>query len=272
MREIFTLDQNYFRSAELKQLIEDRPNAKFVIPDVALLEMCKGPKWRETMQGSLEALLPIPGRVSVSHSLGVAFATECAELKSIEGKMADKEFTKVLRLAMNDLKTGVDSSNGLGLIAAHVEGVQHDLQKHELNHEKNQQKFLERDNLLKEALGPRVSKKLRQGTSDEYRLAIIRSMAVECATVLLRNNGVSDIRIKGFLKTRPLVLRYFLSCFWHNMEWVSNGGINSRPDTRITNDMFDQDYVIVASFFGKLLTKDSPVAKAYSDMTQLLTM
>ena len=38
-----------------------------------------------------------------------------------------------------------------------------------------------------------------------------------------------DIRIKGFLKTKLLVLRYFISCFWHNVEWVSKGGIDSRP-------------------------------------------
>ncbi|WP_024690609.1 hypothetical protein [Pseudomonas tremae] len=272
MREIYTLDQNYFRSAELKQLIRDRPTVKFVIPDVALLEMCKGPRWRETMKGSLEALLPSPGRVSVSLSLGVAFAKECADLKSIEGKMVDKEFTKVLRLAMNDLKTDVDSHNGLGLIAAHVEGVQLELQEHELNHENNKRKFLARDTLLREVLGSRASKELRQGASNEHRLAAIHNMSVECATVFLRNRGVSDARIKGFLRTKPLVLRYFLSCFWHNMEWVSNGGITTRVDTRITNDMLDQDYAIVASFFGKLLTKDTPVAKAYADMSQLLRM
>lgn len=272
MREMYTLDQNYFRSAELKQMILDRPTAKFVIPDVALLEMCKGPKWRETMQGSLEALLPIPGRVSVSLSRGVAFAKECADLKSIDGKMVDKEFTKVLRLSMNDLKTGVDSNNGLGLIAAHVQGVQLDLQQHELNHENNKKNFLERDNLLREALGSRASKELRQGAPDEHRLAVIHSMAVQCATGLLRKGGASDARIKGFLRTRPLVLRYFLSAFWHSMEWVSKGGIHSRSDADITNDMLDQDYVIVASFFGQLLTKDRTAAKAYVDMNQLLKM
>ena len=34
----------------------------------------------------------------------------------------------------------------------------------------------------------------------------------------------------------------------------------------------DEDYVIVASFFGQLLTKDSTAAKAYVDMNQLLKM
>ena len=158
MTEIYTLDQNYFRSGELKQLIEDRPKAKFLIPDAALLEMCKGPQWRETMRGSLAALSSIPGRVSVSLSVGVAFQMECAELKSMEGRLVDKAFTKVVRLAMNDLKAGSDSPAGLGLIAAHIEEIQPDIEKHELNHVKNQEKFLKRDGLLKLFSGRRHPK------------------------------------------------------------------------------------------------------------------
>ena len=69
-------------------------------------------------------------------------------------------------------------------------------------------------------------------------------MAFECAIGFLSKKGFSDVRIKGFLKTKPLILRYFISCFWHNMEWVSKGGIDSRPAARITNDLIDQDYVI----------------------------
>lgn len=272
MTEIYTLDQNYFRSEELKQLIEDRPRAKFLIPDAALLEMCKGPQWRETMRGSLGALSSIPGRVSVSLSVGVAFQMECAELKSMEGRLVDKAFTKVIRLAMNDLKAGSDSPAGLGLIAAHIEEIQPDIEKHELNHVKNQEEFLKRDGLLKTVLGPTASKELRQTPPDEHRLGAIYSMAFECATVFLRKKGFSDVRIKKFLKNKPLVLRYFISCFWHNMEWVSKGGIDSRPGARITNDLIDQDYVIMASFFGKLMTKDTPVARAYSEMKHLLAI
>lgn len=68
------------------------------------------------------------------------------------------------------------------------------------------------------------------------------------------------------------MLRYFLSDFWHSMEWVSKRGAHSRSDADITNDMLDQDYVIVASFFGQLLTKDRTAGKAYMDMNQLLKM
>jgi len=56
MTKIYVLDQNYLRSNELKTLIVDEPQAKFVLPDIALLKMCKGDKWRETMQRSLETL------------------------------------------------------------------------------------------------------------------------------------------------------------------------------------------------------------------------
>jgi hypothetical protein len=52
---IYIVGQNYFRSNELKVLVSDEPNVKFVIPNVALLEMCKADKWKETMQGSLRS-------------------------------------------------------------------------------------------------------------------------------------------------------------------------------------------------------------------------
>ena len=60
---IYVLDQNYLRSSELKALVLSEPNARFVIPDIALVEMCKGPKWRDVMQMSLQTMSTCPTRV-----------------------------------------------------------------------------------------------------------------------------------------------------------------------------------------------------------------
>lgn len=90
---------------------------------------------------------------------------------------------------MNDLKAKSDSPAGLGLIAAHIDEIQPVLEKHELNHAKKQEKFLKRD-CLKLFSGRRHPNELRQTPPDEHRLGAIYSMALECATVFLRDKGL----------------------------------------------------------------------------------
>ena len=270
---IYVLDQNYLRSDDLKTLVVTEPTAKFVLPDVALLEMCKGDKWRETMQCSLETLAKVPGRVMQYMSVGEALNFELANLKSVEGRLLPKALTNFVRSIMRDVSANDDSGPGVSLIAARIKQVQDEIRNEELDHGRNQNSLKTRTDIIKSALGAQKLKELKNGKiSDEVRLGVIHSVANDLIRTFLSNEGHSMNRSKVFLKQKPLMLRFYLLSVRHAFDWAKNGGLESYPAEKATNDILDQEYVAIASFFDKIKSRETRVNDADADLRQLLKM
>lgn len=273
MASIYVLDQNYLRSNDLKALIVKEPKAKFVLPDVALLEMCKGDKWRETMQGSLKTIALVPGRVMQSMSVGEGLNFELNNMKSIEGRLLPKELTKFVRSLMRDVADSNHSGPGVSRIFLGIKQAQDEIKNNELDHGKNQLSLKTRTSIIKSALGADRLKELKNETiPDESRLGIIHSVSNDLIRTFLANEGHSQNRVRSFLKTKPLMLRFYLLSVRHAFEWAKNGGLESLPAERVTNDIFDQEYVAIASFFDGIKSRETRVNEADKDLRRLLSM
>ena len=60
----YCIDQGGFRSSALADLIESVPGrGLFVVPDSAIMEMCKSDEWEATLRRSLNQLARVPNRV-----------------------------------------------------------------------------------------------------------------------------------------------------------------------------------------------------------------
>ena len=270
--KIYVLDQNYLRSDELKALVVDEPHAKFVLPDIALLEMCKGNKWRETMERSLKTLARTPGRVMQSMSVGEAINFELANATSIEGQLLPKDFTRFVRSILRDVAAN-RSGPGVSLISKSIDQAHKDIRKEELDHRRNQLSLTTRTDIIKSALGNEQLRQLKNGTvPHELRLGIIHSVSHDLIRTFLASEGYSPNRIKSFLKTKPLMLRFFLLSVRHAFEWARKGGLESFPAEKITNDIVDQEYVAIASFFDGIKTMETRVNEADHDLRKLLRM
>jgi len=269
---IYVLDQNYFRSDALRELCLAEPAAKFVIPDIALLEMCKGPKWLETMQGSLETLAEHPTRVFHSLAVGETLNRELRTLKSIEGHLLPRDFKALIRSVLEDIKAGTVAS-GLEIIKSRIAQAQQEIHAEELNHARNRHSLLTRTEIIKKALEGGPLKELRSGVSDDDRLGLIRSVSLDLLkTFLAEKEGHPANKITAFLRTRPMLLRYYYLSVRHAVEWARTGGLESYPAEKVTNDMFDQEYVAIGSFFDRLLSREQRVMDSDADLRRLLSM
>ena len=52
----YVVDHGWMRSPDLSSLISSEPQSRFVIPDVAMVEMSKSGNWEDTMRPSLKNL------------------------------------------------------------------------------------------------------------------------------------------------------------------------------------------------------------------------
>lgn len=267
---LYVLDQNYFRFAELPELIQREPKSKFVIPDVALLEMCKSEQWESTMANSLRALSPVRGRVFHSMSVGEGLNQELDSGKSIEKNLLPREFRDFLRETILNLQ-GHGGGRALELLRSRMVSAQSEIGDAELNHERNQEGLRRRIRIVEEALAGEPLRDLRAGRiGRKDKLAYIKKIAFDLCLTFLINHGYTKNKASAFLRSRPLILRFFYLSIRHAVEWAASGGIDSLPAHRATNDLLDQDYVLIGSFFDGLLTRETRVREADADIRELL--
>jgi hypothetical protein len=161
--------------------------------------------------------------------------------------------------------------SGVSQIAASIKQAQNNIRNEELDHDRNQESLKTRTDIIKSALGENNLKELKNGKiSDEVRLGVINQVANDLIQTFLANQEHSRNRISVFLKQKPLMLRFYLLSVRHAFEWAKNGGLESFPAEKVTNDILDQEYVSIASFFNGIKSRETRVNDADADLRQLL--
>ena len=75
-KKFLVIDQNYLRDSHLEEILASNSDLVFVLPDVAIMEMCKSSSWKTTMNRSLKVLSGNPHKVYLSIGIGEAFRYE----------------------------------------------------------------------------------------------------------------------------------------------------------------------------------------------------
>ncbi|SRR5258708_4634656 len=99
----YVVDQGWMRSPDLSALINREPQSRFVVPDVAMVEMSKSGNWEGTMRPSLKNFYPAAGRTFMSLCVGEALEMERQRRKSIEPDLLPNDFTEYLRALITEL-------------------------------------------------------------------------------------------------------------------------------------------------------------------------
>lgn len=273
MAKVFALDQNFFRSTELESVIAAEPTAKFVLLDIALLEMAKGEKWWETMRGSLAILSNKRGRILASISIAEALRYEMDTLRCAQPNMVCKESTSWLRALVSELAANDPDGPVVARFKALLPAVQHELSLDELDHAKNLNRLKDTTEKIKTFFGQAGIKALKHpGCTTGERLAAVYVMASVLAKDFLVEKGHSPARVRNFLKGNPLLFRYYLALVRHGMEWARMGGIENLIPEKATNDAIDQQYVVAGSFFDGLLSREGKVKTADQELRLMLSI
>ena len=95
-------------------------------------------------------------------------------------------------------------------------------------------------------------------------------MTLDLCSTFLQNHGLSGNKVRVLLKQKPLVLRFFYVSVRHCVDWAAKGGVLSMAPEKLSNDILDQDYVLVGSFFDRLLSKETRVQEADADLREFM--
>ena len=108
-----------------------------------------------------------------------------------------------------------------------------------------------------------------QATREEW-LDFVRMKALSLVAGVLQDNGFSLQRAMVFIRTRPMLVRYFYLKVWTCLVWEEQGRLEGLGEKKVSNDLLDHEYVLAATFFDGVLSNEPKVNDAYSAVKLLL--
>jgi len=269
-RRYLVVDQNVYRLPEIATIIANEPNTRFVIPDIALLEMTKSDEWERTLRQSLVQLAAVPHRTVIAHSVNYALSQELVGLKSFVGLMIYRQAMPHLHEIFEWIRTG-KTTDTIHKIRSDIQGHRSDMASQFLNHVENKSSAYELITATKSFLPPDLQKRLRQDQSDlSARIEATYRIATSLLVDILVDRGFSRNRAIMYLRKRPVVYRYLVVRAWYCLRWLSLGGFEALKDYKLTNELLDQQYVVTASLFQGILSKEPALNEAYAVLISIL--
>jgi hypothetical protein len=271
-RKIYVVDQNVMRRTELTDFMTAHPSARFVIPDTGLLEMVKSEQWEETFRRSFEVFVPVVKRCFMSMSVQEARDLEVKRRASVEGLLLPADFTKLLRSAILESQSG----NGptMSQLRAQMTEIQRDIQQEDLNAQTNRVELRQLVDELRSKLTKEEIKACRQegivGRSARIRIAYGVGDAVYVAH--MKKIGAPDQVSRRLWKAESMTRRWCYLLVHHALQWLGDGGLDTATDKVVLNDVLDQDYVLMGSFFDGVLSLETDVQCAIQDLQVMLRL
>lgn len=269
MRHV-VLDQNVLRKDHrLVDALDDvRHRGELVIlPDIALAEMMKSEQWETTTRRSLKLLSQRPSFVAVSRGVGPLMQTErdsgrpCADV-------IDHAMTKLFRELLDEIaksngrrleqvKCRIDKARAFARaqhfsldrnktqVAEFVEDIKSDLSEEELASARAPNETAIRQLLSTDSMTRTCRQSLVTG-----------GYQAECAAALAHQPSISSHEFLGWMSV--------------GLRWLN--GLEMADPRKVTNDLVDKDYVVLATFCRDIVTMETNVQNLFERMRAVIAM
>jgi hypothetical protein len=262
------LDANFFQDNDLEVYLSTNPQNIVVFTDFACMEAYKGDAIL-SIQKSLKIVSRYPAQVVVlkptreiirhQHATSITSGVTLEDQNQTKGFQL---FCKHVRLASAGnpelsaqiLAHGREASRHFDLmqdassdVAAAIEEVSAELRPDYL-------RFL----------------KKRESLSPEAAEEMIQKILLLTALFMKKHPDVSAIPRYGSELKGSYIFRYSIATFLLAMRWISDGGAKNVKPQKLRNDVVDMTYVVYATFFDGLLSRDKKATEIYEETRFLL--
>lgn len=268
----YVVDANMLQSSELENRLHADATSTFILPDVAILEMCKHENCQLTMKLAFKVFAQRSDRVVASLSTGEIFNKELKSFIAIsKASILSDNFTDFTRRLIEDLAKDdekLDASIQDQFSQARAKLVTRDLDA--IAAKNATEEILK---IIRKALTPKIIKALRKPELDQTKfLAYVQVMAeFFFQHMLTKNFNIGKNFGRRFIAHRPMYLRYFYMLARHCLTTIKNGGdiSNMKPENEL-NHQLDQDYILIASYFSGVISNDKRVNEGYRDLMTII--
>jgi hypothetical protein len=265
------IDQGKYRSRELQELISADEKISFIVPDAAIMEMCKSAQWEGTVRRSLKVLSDAPDRVFVTRGNGQNLSAELSLKRPLTlSDLLLPDATLWLRALLREV-----ALETRGDIFKTLEEQVHEsnarMKVGHLNHQENLTQLHSLVPTLKEAYSQEFIKRLRSGrvANDEY-LAVISGMTAHIVSKISADINLSEGEAAILVEQKSYIARHFWLRIRSITDWLARGGYERVSAINVTNDDVDRHYVAIGSYCDGILSSDKNVIELDRDLRRVL--
>lgn len=243
-----------YRSDALRQYVA-APDALFVVPDAALMEMCKSDRWEGTLRRSLEPLSAVPDRVFFAKGNGECLAAELESGRPLTlDDLISPEATGWIRALLGEVAQGVHGE-GFARMAAEIDAANAEARAGHLDDRHNLAGLHALVPTLRSEYTEEFQKRLRaDGVDEDEYVAVVSHAATSVVTD--ESMPLPEGRLARLVAERSYLARWL----WLRVEtvtgWLAAGGVENVAAHRVTNSDVDRHYLVVGSYCDELLTRD----------------
>lgn len=262
----WVVDRNMIRRSDFSPY-KSNPDARFILTDTLFVEAVKNSDgWRETLRRDLEALMPVRARtrmaVSVSEALRIEIDT---------GRAITREgwFSSDLQMVLDHLFDA--TSNGGEQYVREMAKIEESLEDLKAEQPPTTGPKSQTEKIvgkLRRCLGEDGLSDLRAGRlSGDAKLWLIDHIAYEAYNADCEARGHAPLLWPGSISARFFILKS-----WRGIRWLQNSGLDNAKEQSLHNDHYDDEYILVGSFFDGTLTNEQRVKEADTDLMRIVSV
>lgn len=271
MSRIFTVDSNYLRDPALHELVDEKYQHQFIVPDLVMFEAAKSRDREFTVRQSLRIISAIPDRVFIGSPVSELLREELRLKESLAQFAINRRDTPLLRNILRAVRDGVTNELLKEVIddpTGHIPSLVED----HLDHAENRRRALEfQDEGFERHLLPEFLRRLRRNdVSHGELLAVTQYGAAKLCFDVLRNDyHFSPSQALQMINGRSITIRYFYVKYWIALQGSISNSLRNRSAVQISNDNIDALNVIIGTMNGNFLSHDARAQSAFLAATQL---
>lgn len=267
----YVVDMNMLQKQEFAQLIETDATSTFVIPDVAIVEMCKSENCELTMRRALKVFGPHTDRIEVAIGVSQVLRMEKATRKPVSRvAILSPAFASTVRQLITDLTD--EEAKKAEEIQQTYASLRSTLLSQDLDASAAKALTAQGMKILGSLPKPFFSAIRKNGFPHSRFQDLVHVMT----DILLKKKavnelGMSNIGAAAFVRARPMTVRYEYLLVRHCMLTLKRGGdISGAKPEKELNHHLDMDYVALGSYFDGVLSHDNGVKDAAEDLQNFL--
>lgn len=260
------VDRNIIGNGGLDCYLDSR-NIELLITDTFLIEMVKNAKdWPITALKDLTCLEPHLDNIRLSISVGEALRKGRHQKRTLTtDDLLDKDLEPIVIEIKRAARPG---SNYLPTFIENVTKILPALREEGSLRKSANFDLVEFTEKLKSTFGKEMVSDLRgKRLSFNSKLSHVLMSALLAYRAYLEDDSHA---VSPPLDS--MFFRHFVLKFWRSIRWIEQGGLESRTEANMSNDEYDDDYVLIGSYFNKTLSKENSVTEADAVLRSIMDL
>lgn len=266
VKKQIVVDRNVIRRRGL-DAYKNQNNIEFIITDTFLVEMVKNAHhWPDTVKNDLGYIEPYLGSVRLAISVGEVLRIEQTQKRALLPKdIINEELDQILMEIRRAARIG---SNHYPALIQKISAVIPSLRDEGSIRNSASLDIRSFTDNLKSAFGKNLVSDLRKKTltrNSKLSYVLMASLLAYRAQLESNNDMVP-------LPLHSMSFRFMVLNFWRSIRWIKDGGLESSKDADLANDEFDNEYILIGSYFSETLSNEKSVIQADEDLRKILKL